>query len=76
MRLIAEPYGDPIELMANLLAENFAFSSDDEPHIFYSSPKPTQSLPPMSYRTSPCISTCQPGHRKKQFPLNAIPEEN
>jgi len=75
MRLIAEPYGDPIELMANRLAENFAFSSDDEPYIIYSSPNPTQSPSPMSPRKSPCISTCQPGHRKKQF-LNAIPEED
>ena len=63
MRLIAEPYGDPIELMANRLAEDFMFTSspDDEPRIFYPSPKPTQS--PMS-------------SHKSRFPLNAIPEED
>lgn len=75
MRLISEPYGDPIELMANRIAENFmmftssddsASSSDDELHI-----KPSQSRPGV-----PSRPTHQPGHRRKRTSLSAIREED
>jgi len=86
MKLISEPYGDPIELMANRLAEElmmhssdeFSFS-DEEPHILYSTPRASQGVPPSS-RTpagkAPIPSTFQPGHRRKQSSLSAIPEED
>ncbi|PPQ77887.1 hypothetical protein CVT25_015374 [Psilocybe cyanescens] len=88
MKLISEPYGDPIELMANRLAEEFMFSSDEfsssdeEPHILYStSPSPRHVPAVSSSRTSssrkaPSPSTFQPGHRRKRSSLSAIPEED
>ncbi|CAA7262094.1 unnamed protein product [Cyclocybe aegerita] len=75
MQLISEPYGDPIELMANRLAEEFSISSDDfsssdeEYHVFYSTPK---SAPSPSSRKS----SFKPGHRRKRSSLSSIPEED
>jgi len=82
-RLISEPYGDPIELMANRLAEEFMMfassesddstsSSDDEAHIG----NPSQSHPVVTSRKSPSTPTLQPGHRRKRPSLSAIPEED
>jgi len=87
MKLISEPYGDPIELMANRLAEEFMLnsadelSSDDE-HVIYSTPKATQGVPFASNRASPSSkapfpsTTFQPGHRRKRSSLSSIPEED
>jgi len=75
IRLISEPYGDPIELMANRLAEKFMMFtsfddstslSDDELYV-----KPPQSRPGI-----PTLPTFQPGHRRKRSSLSAIPEED
>ncbi|KAF8901026.1 hypothetical protein CPB84DRAFT_1962187 [Gymnopilus junonius] len=89
MKLISAPYGDPIELIANRLAEEFNlsssddWSSDDEPHILYSTPRPKQSPPSVSSTptrksspSSPATSTFQPGHRRKRSSLSSIPEED
>ncbi|KDR78377.1 hypothetical protein GALMADRAFT_245532 [Galerina marginata CBS 339.88] len=85
-KLISEPYGDPIELMANQLAEKFMmneFSSPyDELQVLYSTPKSGQRLPPsVSYapqsRKAPSPSTSfQPGHRRSRSSLSSIPEED
>ncbi|KAJ3505734.1 hypothetical protein NLJ89_g7262 [Agrocybe chaxingu] len=76
MQLISEPYGDPIELMANRLAEElsissdeFSSSSDEEFHIFYSTPRRAPS--PSSRKSS-----FKPGHRRKRSSLSSIPEED
>ena len=86
MKLISAPYGDPIELMANRLAEELnlssdEWSSDDEPHILYSTPKPKQGPPSVSFTparksSSTPASTFTPGHRRKRSSLSSIPEED
>lgn len=90
MKLISEPYGDPIELMANRLAEKFMsdsssdeFSlSDEEPHVIYSTSPSSRHIPAVSAtptpssRKAPSPSAFQPGHRRKRSSLSAIPEED
>ncbi|KAH9476987.1 hypothetical protein JR316_0010903 [Psilocybe cubensis] len=89
MKLISEPYGDPIELMANRLAEEFMLSSDEfsssdeEPFVLYStSPSSSRKVPavsssrPSSSRKAPSPSAFQPGHRRKRSSLSSIPEED
>ncbi|PPQ66148.1 hypothetical protein CVT26_010871 [Gymnopilus dilepis] len=73
-------------LMANRLAEELnlssdEWSSDDEPHILYSTPKPKQGPPSVSFTparkpSSTPASTFTPGHRRKRSSLSSIPEED
>ncbi|KAF8154103.1 hypothetical protein B0H34DRAFT_720335 [Crassisporium funariophilum] len=87
-KLIAEPYADPIELMANRLAEEFfsldsyddlSSSSDEESSIIYSTPQSTQDVPSSRRPLIPrkvASSTFKPGHRRKSSSLSSIPEED
>ncbi|KAF5314258.1 hypothetical protein D9619_011806 [Psilocybe cf. subviscida] len=81
-KLISEPYGDPIELMANRLAEEFMYgssdSSEDEQTLFFS-PKRAQRVPPPARAPAAHVKSSTsftPGHKKKRSSLSAIPEED
>ncbi|KAF4611648.1 hypothetical protein D9613_003826 [Agrocybe pediades] len=88
---ISEPYGDPIELMANKIAAEYMNSSDEfssgsDDDILYSTPKATKKtrrVPSLSSPASPIrresstpSPTFSPGHRRKRSSLTSIPEED
>ncbi|KAF9526008.1 hypothetical protein CPB83DRAFT_896474 [Crepidotus variabilis] len=86
-QLISEPFCDPIELMANRLAEelfgsdDFSSSSDEELFGLYAMPQDTYRVPSSSARSSSrrkssSKSSSNHARRKSSSSLSAIPEED
>jgi len=85
-KLISEPYGDPIELMANRLAEEYfdsdelSSSSDEDFEVVYSKSQHARRVPSSSSSHSSTsknvVATSKAGHRRKRSSLSSIPEED
>ncbi|KAF9532471.1 hypothetical protein CPB83DRAFT_890678 [Crepidotus variabilis] len=86
-KLISEPFCDPIELMANRLAEelelfglgDFSSSSDADPFALCSVPQPNYRAPSLtrsSSRRRSSSTTLSIHTRSRSGSLTAIPEED